>query len=151
MKNMLNPIRLLLALACLSIAVSCSGPPSQGEPALHVGDWQAVSAILAGDPFPEEVLKTITLELTADTYVTQVGGQLDKGAAVFEYGEEACRVTITGTDGPNKGNTILAIATFPSDDEMKICYSLTGQEFPTEWEATKENGLYMAVYQRVKE
>ena len=57
---------------------------------------------------------------------------------------------MTGTDGPNKGKTFLAIVELDGDT-MKVCYDLSGQARPTRFESKEKTLLFLAEYRRVKE
>jgi uncharacterized protein (TIGR03067 family) len=56
---------------------------------------------------------------------------------------------ITGTEGPNKGKTILAIYEI-TDDTLRICYDLSGKARPTEFKTTKGTKLFLVTYNREK-
>ena len=112
------------------------------------GRWAAKSATLAGNPFPAAVTESISLDLTGDQYVVMVGEQADKGTFVIDTKHVPKRMTIKGIEGPNAGQTFLAIFDFPSADEMRVCYELGGSEFPTGFDSTAENGLFSVVYTR---
>ena len=56
---------------------------------------------------------------------------------------------ITGTEGPNKGKTILAIYEL-KDDTLRICYDLTGKGRPAEFMSKKDAPRFLVVYQRAK-
>jgi hypothetical protein len=59
-------------------------------------------------------------------------------------------MTIMGTEGPNAGKTILTIFDFPDATRMRVCYDLTGAAFPSRFESTAENGLFLVIYERAK-
>lgn len=69
------------------------------------GSWLPEKAELAGQPFPEVVLKTISLKLTAGKYEVSVAGQPDKGTYTIDSSTKPKGMLITGTDGPNQGKT----------------------------------------------
>ena len=56
---------------------------------------------------------------------------------------------IVGTDGPNKGKTILGIYEL-KEDTLRICYDLTGKGRPTEFVTKKDAPLFLVVYKRAK-
>jgi uncharacterized protein (TIGR03067 family) len=56
---------------------------------------------------------------------------------------------ITGTDGPNKGKTILAI--YERDgDTLRVCYDLSGKSRPTEFKTETGTQLFLVTYKREK-
>ena len=115
----------------------------------HVGDWQATSAILAGNAFPDEATRSILLTLGEDTYELVAGGRPDRGTSVTDRNHDPHRVTITGTEGPNAGKTYLAIMDFPDEDVMRVAYDLSGRSFPASFESTAENRLFVVTYVRL--
>ena len=58
------------------------------------------------------------------------------------------RMTIKSEEGPNKGKTFLAIYEMKDEVSMRVCYDLSGKEFPTEFKATPGTKLYLAGYRR---
>ena len=56
---------------------------------------------------------------------------------------------ITGTDGPNKGKTLLAIYE-QEGDTLRVCYDLSGQGRPTELRTNEGTPLFLVTYQRAK-
>lgn len=100
------------------------------------GDWLASTAELAGKPFPDEVRKSITLKLKGDKYTVTVGKNPDQGAFKLDPSAKPKAMNITGAEGPNKGKTFLAIYELDGDT-LKICYDLSGQSRPTEFNPPK--------------
>ncbi len=114
------------------------------------GYWIATSATLAGTPFPGAVTESMSLVLIGDRYEVMVGDKPDKGTCITDIEHSPQRMKITGTEGPNTGRSFLAICDFPSVDEMRICYDLAGREYPSVFDSTKENGLFLVKYSRKK-
>lgn len=114
------------------------------------GTWRATSAILAGNAFPKEVVDGITLTITGENYEVLVGGRPDRGTCQRDESQTPGRMVITGTEGPNTGKTYLAIFEQPSDDELRICYDLSGDGHPGVFESTAENGYFLVTYARRK-
>ena len=160
------------ALILLSLLFACSmftgceqaKPPVNPEPTStgvpvaatpktpsHEGAWSATAAVMAGTPFPTEVVSSMSLKLADEEYETAVGGAIDKGICTVDTSLSPMQMTIVGADGPNKGKTFLAIFDFPNVDEMRVCYDMTGIAYPTVFESTAENGLYLATYSRKSE
>lgn len=116
--------------------------------AAYEGDWEAISATMAGNPLAEAATKSITLNLTGDQYAVMVGDMPDKGSFIVDLSQSPARMTITGSEGPNAGKSFLAVYDFPNEGEMRVSYDLTGKEFPASFESTPENGLYVVTYKR---
>ena len=113
------------------------------------GKWMLVSAEVAGEKLPEAVVKSISLTLKGDEYTVKVGEAVDKGTVRLDAAAKPKTMDITGTDGPNKGKTLLAIYELDGDT-LRVCYDLAGKKRPTAFETSKERPFFLAVYQRAK-
>jgi len=113
------------------------------------GTWLPEAAELAGEKFPDKVLKTIKLVVKDDKYTVTVGEETDKGTVTFDATKEPKTMDIKGTDGPNKGKTFLCIYEL-TKDSLKVCYDLSGKERPTEFKTKPETLLYLVTYKREK-
>jgi uncharacterized protein (TIGR03067 family) len=102
---------------------------------------------------PDAVVKTITLKIAGQKYEVTIKGQnqSDKGTCILDTKTNPKRMTITSTDGPNRGKTLLAIYKMKNADSMRICYDLSGKEFPKDFKAPKGTQLYVVEYRRQKE
>jgi uncharacterized protein (TIGR03067 family) len=134
-----------------AIVVSCSTTAWSGhlmdEPI--EGIWVPESAEISGVKFPDEVRKTIKLELKGDQYTVTVGSQIDRGTCKRNPSAKPKELDITGTEGPNKGKTILAIYE-REGDTMKVCYDLSGKNRPTEFKSTAGSQLFLVEYKLQK-
>jgi uncharacterized protein (TIGR03067 family) len=114
------------------------------------GTWLPTSAELGGQPFPEEVRKTIKLVIKDDKYTVTVGTQADQGTVKRMPSATPKALDITGTEGPNKGKTILAIYELKGDT-LRVCYDLSGKKRPTEFKTESGTQLFLVEYKRQKE
>ena len=116
------------------------------------GVWLPGSAELAGKKLPDEVLMTIKLEVKEGKYTVTVGATVDRGTIKLNREAKPREVDITGSKGPSKDKTILAI--FERDgDTLRICYDLSGKARPTEFktkEGTKQFFGHLQAAQAVK-
>ncbi|HVS39169.1 MAG TPA: TIGR03067 domain-containing protein [Gemmataceae bacterium] len=113
------------------------------------GTWLASAAELGGKPCAEEVRKSIKLTLEDGKYTVTVGKSPDQGTVKLDPSAKPKAMDITGTEGPNKGKTFLAI--YESDgDTLKICYDLSGKGRPTEFKTTEGTQLFLVTYKREK-
>jgi uncharacterized protein (TIGR03067 family) len=113
------------------------------------GTWLPSAAELGGKPFPEEVRKTIKLVIQDDKYTVTVGKQVDQGTVKLNPSAKPKELDITGTDGPNKGKTILAI--YERDgDTLRVCYDLGGQNRPREFKTEAGSPVFLVIYKREK-
>jgi uncharacterized protein (TIGR03067 family) len=139
--------RTLFATLVLLLLAAARCPAD--EPAPSSGTWLAANAELGGTPLPEELLKTWKLEINDGKYVVTTGEAVDKGTVKVDAKANPKTMDITGTDGPNKGKTFLAIYE-QSGDTLKVCYDLSGKSRPTEFKTKPNTQLFLAVYKREK-
>lgn len=133
----------------LLIVLTMGADNRKEDSATMNGTWLPSSAELAGNPFPEAVLKTMKLEIKDNKYVVTVGEAVDKGTTKVDPAAKPKTVDITGTEGPNKGKTILAIYEL-SGDAFKVCYDLSGKSRPTEFKTKPDTQLFLVEYKREK-
>ena len=112
------------------------------------GRWLPVTAELGGRPFPEDVRKSITLEIKDNAYTITVGAEgRDTGTLKVDATAQPRQMDIVGVEGPNKGRTILAI--YEQDgDTLKICYDLTGAARPAEFRSPEGSQVFLVTYKR---
>jgi uncharacterized protein (TIGR03067 family) len=113
------------------------------------GTWKPVTAALGGKPFPDELLKTMTLVLTDGKYTVTVGELTDEGTVKLDPAKEPRAMDIMGTKGPNQGKTILAIYEL-TDTTLRICYDLSGKARPNEFKTKADTQLFLVEYKRQK-
>ena len=149
---------LLKMLAAVGIGVMVASLWVQGEArAAERGDAEAIqgtwlpsAAELAGKKYPDEVRKSIRLVIKDDTYAVTVGeAPPDRGTIKLDPSATPKAIDVTGTEGPNKGKTILAIYEL-SGDTLRICYDLSGKSRPTEFKTEPNTKLFLVTYQREK-
>jgi uncharacterized protein (TIGR03067 family) len=113
------------------------------------GVWLPASAELAGKKLPDEVLKTIKLEVKDVKYTVTAGEAVDRGKVKLNPEAKPKEVDITGTEGPSKDKTILAI--YERDgDTLRICYDLSGKARPTEFTSKEGTKLFLVTYEQQK-
>lgn len=132
-----------------SAAVSMGDDAKDASKALQ-GTWKAISAENAGQSFPDDLTKSITLVIKDDKYSVTVGKQPDAGTCKVDPTKSPKAMDVTGTEGPNKGKTFLAIYEL-KDDTLKVCYDLSGKSRPTEFKTMPGTQLFLAVYKREKQ
>jgi uncharacterized protein (TIGR03067 family) len=113
------------------------------------GTWLLESAQLGGQKYPEKLLKTMKLVLKDHGYTVTVGDQSDEGTVMLDPDKTPKAMDITGTNGPNKGKTILAIYEL-NGDTLRVCYDLSGEARPSEFEARPNTPLFLVHYKREK-
>ena len=126
---------------------------AQSDAITQEGVWKPKAAVMAGIFLPEAALKAITLKITGGTYEVTVEGEdhSDKGTCMLDTSTTPKRMTIQSTEGPNQGKTFLAIYEMKDAVSMRVCYDLSGTDFPKEFKAPKGTQLYLVGYRRQKE
>ncbi len=114
------------------------------------GVWKPKGAMLGGALLPPPALDAITLRIDDDKYEVSIKGeeQSDKGTFILNENVTPKRMTIKSTSGPNEGKTILAIYEIKAAHAMRVCYDLSGKDFPKEFKAPKGTALYLVGYRR---
>ena len=113
------------------------------------GTWLPSSAEIGEKKFPDEVRKSIKLVVADDKYTVTVGDKVDKGTLKLDPKAKPKALDITGTEGPNKGKTILSI--YERDgDTLRICYDLSGKGRPKAFETKAGTQLFLVTYKREK-
>ncbi|MCY2959050.1 MAG: TIGR03067 domain-containing protein [Planctomycetota bacterium] len=145
---MIREIGLFVLLALSSACMSKTGDAELAAQAID-GTWRASAAELGGAKFPDEVRKSIQLVVGSGQYTVTVGTEPDKCTVELDPSKSPKTLDIVGTEGPNKGRTILAIYE-KSGDALTICYDLGGNARPTEFKTAKGTQQFLVTYAREK-
>jgi uncharacterized protein (TIGR03067 family) len=139
----------LLALSiALAVCPSVRGDATADDWKKLAGTWRVEAATLNGAD-ATATLKAAVLTIEEGKYKLFLGNT-DAGTLAIDPGKKPKAMTITGTDGPNKGKTIPAIYEIDGDT-LKICYTLGGgKDAPTEFQSTAENKALFVTYKRDK-
>jgi uncharacterized protein (TIGR03067 family) len=113
------------------------------------GAWLPATAEFGGKMFPDEVRNSIKLVIKDGTYTVTTGPNVDKGTIKLNPSAKPKALDIAGTDGPNKGKTILAVYELDGDT-LRICYDLSGKGRPTEFKTKEGTQLFLVTYKREK-
>lgn len=138
-----------MVMVCILTSAIVRGEAQKDDRKAMPGTWLLVTAELAGEKLPEETLKTMKLILTDQTYELQTGEESDKGTYTLDPAKKPKEMDIKGTEGPNKGKTILTIYEL-KDDTLKVCYDLGGKDRPTEFKTNPNTQLFLVTYKREK-
>ncbi len=110
------------------------------------GVWRPISAMLAGDPVPDEVCKRIELQLTDGQFKSLTNGIESSGKIKLDLSNELRGMDILIEEGQEKGKTIKCVYKF-EDDKLHVAYSLAFDEVrPTEFVSNQDNKLLLIVY-----
>jgi uncharacterized protein (TIGR03067 family) len=113
------------------------------------GTWVPSAAELAGEKFPDEIRQTIKLVVKGDKYTVTIGKMTDQGTVKLNPSAKPKTLDITGTEGPNKGKTMLAIYELDGDT-LRVCYDVSGKNRPTEFKTKANTPLFLVTYKREK-
>ena len=144
------PLKSLMVVLTMLLSFSTAAASGEVNDADTInGVWLPSQAEIAGQKWPEEIRKITKLVVKDDQYLVTVGEAPDKGTIHLNSSAKPKELDITGTEGPNKGKTILAI--YERDgDTLRICYDLSGKGRPTEFKSTEANKLFLVTYERQK-
>lgn len=114
------------------------------------GDWKASAATHAGIELGGPFLTNMTLKIKGDQFDLQAGPLKEKGKAEITADAKPVKLKLTATEGNNQGKNLLAICEQAGPDQLKVCYTLRGKEYPKAFESTEENKALLVTYERVK-
>lgn len=111
------------------------------------GVWRPSSAMLAGDPVPDEVCRRIELQLKDGQFKSFANGVESSGKIKLDLSQEPRGMDITIEDGPEKGKTIKCVYKFEGE-KLHVAYSLAFDEVrPAEFVSNQDNKLLLIVYE----
>jgi len=144
---MLKPFVVLTLV--LAVSLAARDEDKKDGDALQ-GTWLPSTAEFGGKKFPDEIRKAMKLVVKDDKYTVTAGKEgTDKGTVKLNPAAKPKEMDITGTDGPNKGKTFLAI--YEQDgDTLRICYDLSGKSRPKEFKTKEGTQLFLVTYKREK-
>ena len=138
----------------IALVVSCSSAArsdeAKDEAKSMEGTWLSSAAELGGEKFPDEVRKTIKLVIGDGKYTVTAGKNPDRGTVELDPSKKPKEMDITGTEGPNKGKTILTIYE-RIGDTLRVCYDLSGKSRPAEFKTTAGSRLFLVEYKLQKQ
>jgi len=134
----------------LSLLIVAGGPTdAKKELAAMDGKWKPVAMQTGDTKFTKEQMKDMELVIEDGKWLFSIGEKKDKGTMKIDTKPEVKTMDLVGTDGPNKGKTILCIYELDGD-KLKICYALDGTKRPTEFKAGAVRQM-LATYEKVKD
>ena len=142
-------LNLLITLALLLSFATIARSNNAKEDTMD-GTWLPTAAELGGKQFPDDVRKSIKLVIKDDEYTVTVGNEgTDRGTVKLMPSASPKAMDITGTEGPNRGKTILAIYE-RKGDTLRVCYDMSGKQRPTAFRTKTGTQLFLVEYQRQK-
>lgn len=141
--------RYLLVAFALGLSFSSASWGGDARDDTLQGTWLPSSAEFGGQAFPDEARKSIQLVVKDDTYTVTVGKVVDRGTIKRMPSASPKAMDIIGTDGPNKGKTVLAIYE-RKGDTLRVCYDISGKKRPTEFKTEAGGQLFLVEYKKQK-
>jgi uncharacterized protein (TIGR03067 family) len=130
-----------------AVAGLCQDVPEE-QKALD-GTWLPTTAEMSGKPLDEATRKSMKLVLEGEKYTVTLNKVADKGTIKIDPMAKPKSMDILGTEGPNKGRTLLAIYEVKGDT-LRICYDLSGKKRPTEFTTQTGDKNFLVKYERTK-
>lgn len=106
------------------------------------GGWRPVEQIFAGNPFPAEFYASQRLIMYDSSY-TVYAETTDLGKIIATEDH----MDIYGIEGPNAGKHFKATYSL-SNDTLRICYDLSGVDYPATFISTAENFYFLSTFVR---
>lgn len=143
-------ITLWIATVALVVHAADKDATPRSEAQAQDGIWKPVAAAMGGAKLPKVALDAITLTISGANYEVAVKGEKvpDRGTRTLDERANPKRISITSTNGPNRGQTFLGIYEMTDTNSMRVCYDLTGTAFPDKFESTAATGYYLVEYRR---
>jgi uncharacterized protein (TIGR03067 family) len=143
---------LLILLVTLSLAHAAPIPKDTRTPAKIEldrleGTWRVTSYQLGGRELAAGSNMLITFKKGEFAWVN-AGGHGGKIARI-DPAKNPKEVDYTSTEGPDEGKTLKAIYKLDGDT-LTDCFGVAGSDRPREFASTRENGLSLLTYTRVK-
>jgi len=111
------------------------------------GDWTLQSGERDGNPFPDEIVKSLKRNITGNKFtITRDDQPLAKGTFTLDPAKKpkAIDIKLEGTESAVHG--IYEV----EGDAFKLCYAAPGEARPKEFAAPAGSGFTMAVWKRAK-
>lgn len=142
MKFLKSIIVLFIVAQCILMsACTLIKKTEKFNPALN-GTWVPTSQSLGDYQLPKSFYERQQLIIDNDKY-TVYAENIDKGEMKFKGN----KIKIHSTDGANKGKRFTAIYKL-ENDQLTICYNLSGKNFPTEFSSAKHPQYFLSVFKR---
>jgi len=109
------------------------------------GRWAPVKEVIGGKNIPSAVFDKQLLTVNDSNY-TFSAESVDRGVVV----RAGNQLDIYGREGVNAGKHFTAIFR-REQDQLYICYDLTGKGYPASFDTGTSNQRFLAVFTRVKQ
>jgi uncharacterized protein (TIGR03067 family) len=114
------------------------------------GTWTIESSETGGKKLPADELKGFIVTFDGDKHTVKKGDEvIQVGTQELDPSKSPKTITVTMTEGPNKGTVMLGIYEFDGDT-LKVCFDPEGKKRPTEFKSAPGSPNFVNVHKRVK-
>jgi uncharacterized protein (TIGR03067 family) len=113
------------------------------------GTWNFTSLEVQGMKFPEKAFAGSQIVIKGNSFTTLSGEATYKGTFKVDITKQPKTLDLNFTEGPEKGNTSLAIYELEGDN-WKICLTVTGKDRPKEFASKPGSGHALETLKREK-
>jgi uncharacterized protein (TIGR03067 family) len=133
----------------VAMATSCLTASAHDDLKAFQGTWKPTEANLGDNKIEMMVLEKAKIVFAEDKYTVTIDEQIEKGVVALDAKKSPKQMDIFPTSGTNNGKTLWAIYEIEGD-VLRVCYSLTPNVRPENFEPDSNTLLYVK-YERVKD
>ena len=142
---------ILAGAAGMWAADDAQGTTARQELKKLQGTWRVVAMERDGKQVPEAEFQDRRAIVEDHSYTEKQGTKVvEKGTFQMDTARKPYGITITPTEGEDKGKTMYGIYEIEKDDTVRLCGSAPGKERPTDFSAKAGSGRTLITYKRVK-
>ena len=139
----------VLTTMLLTVVLAGADAKVDDDTKMLVGNWQPIQGEIGGQKLPEDVLKNLSLSMADGKYTVITPDITDKGTYAIDAAKKPKTMDVESLEGPNKGKKYQAIYEL-DQDKLKVCYDLSTDERPKEFDTDDHPQWLLIVYQRKK-
>ncbi len=136
-------MRYLIIATCISLVIGCTATKqTSSHLSILNGTWTPTKQEIGGKELPPIYYQNQKLVIDDTTYI--LGAEsVDKGTLDYKNGQ----MDIYGKEGVNAGKHFTAIYKL-ENEQLTICYNITGNGYPTGFETSSRPGLFLSVFKK---
>jgi uncharacterized protein (TIGR03067 family) len=133
-------------LIALTVVMGTLSAADKDDWKTMTGTWTTQSVTIKGAD-QSALFKDATLTMSEGKYQFMLGATVDQGTVTIDRTKTPKHMTVTGSEGPNKGKSYECIYKF-EDGTLTICYGLTEKKRPEKFESGKDSDTMLVVYKK---
>lgn len=140
----------LSALVCLTTISRADEAASKKYLESLQGTWSVTSMQKAGMDAPEELVKSVTIEIKGDSFLLKFSKQEERNATlVVDPSQKPVALDLTPKDGPNAGKPLLGLVSLEKGVLTMVWNDERDSKTrPKEFSSTKENKQLLIVLKK---